>query len=385
MYRLSIFPILSDGRYLDEIDITNYIEKGGMKKIQQSVDSSDYSIRKNYNSIRLKLLNHGNIFSIKSDRSIFNQKRDGSIVRVSFIEGKSSSIVFEGIISDNGTYEDERKKLIRFTVISFESRFNRILEKNPKAQGVPLMASTALRTFLSNDEISPNFSITQFSIGLDFEIDSPEWFSNKNLSEAINSLLTATNSILFIRDRSFFVFPRDRVPEEGGAIFFGYNDKLRRTPMIFELKAINTGGQRVFNAVQVNGELIQDTPSIQENGFNELPAITIPFITNRTNIERIGHSIIAPFLYEKEEIEVKVLSKDVAKLFLGDFISLDFPSQVTKNDDQGFFSLAGMTIVGEAKMPRETGRIIPRAEKWMIYEKNENVNMLNCIMKLRKA
>ena len=136
MYKVTLFPFLGKRRYSDGVDITRYIEKNGLKKINQTIDSSDFSTQQSYNSIKLKLINHENIFSIDSIRSIFfSRVRDNSIIRISFINGDSETVAFEGRISDEGTYEDEAKKTIRFTVVSFESGFNKIIVKNPKVFG----------------------------------------------------------------------------------------------------------------------------------------------------------------------------------------------------------------------------------------------------------
>lgn len=384
MYSVDLFPSIPGGGTSKGRDITRYIEKNGLKKITQSVDSSDFSTEKNYNFIRLKLINHKNNLSINSTSSFFKGDRDGSIIRVTFTdEDGKKTIPFEGVIDDAGTYENESKRVIEFVVISFESLFSKVLVKNPKALNVPLTAKSALARFLSSDYLPEPLVMGGISVGINFDINIPEWFSNKTLKEAVDSLLLSTNSLLFINNRTVTVVPREKERKMGIPVFFGHNDKFRRSPVIFELKDINSGRQRVFNSIKVNETTSQDIHSIQMNGLKHLSSITAPYVNDSSTEIFIGRSIIRNFLYEKEELEIKVLSKDVQGLVLGDLISLDFNSRVEPTSGQRLLSVYDISTT--LMIPEETGRIIPRAANWEIYEKVENTKELNCTMKLRQV
>ena len=381
MYKVTLFPFINRRLYSDGIDITRYIEKDGLKKITQTVDSSDFSIERSYNAIRLKLINHNNIFSINSTDSLFRDTRDNSIIRITF--GEAEAIAFEGRIADEGTYEDEIKRTIQFRILSFESGFNKIITRNPKTSDEAITARGAIIRLLDNREITPIMAVGNISLGIDFEIDSPEWFSGKTLSQGLNSLMTATNSTLSIDDRVISVSPRQKRRVNNPPVFYGYNDKLRRFPMIFRLKAVNTGVQRVFNSIVINDHETRDLTSINQYGLKELSSLSIPFITSRDTAEAIGQNIIETFHHEREELEVLTLSQDIQSLNLGDIVSIDSPSRKVPISGEKFLALYGMRH--RPIIPIENGKIIPKAINWEIYEKNENTKELNCMIKLRRV
>lgn len=383
MYKVTLYPKTSNG-YSDGIDITQYIEKNGLKKITQTVDSSDFSTEKNYNFIRLTLLNHGQHFSINSTRSFFNETRDESRVRISFINDDGGvTVPFEGVINDTGTYEDEGKKTIRFTVLSYDSMFTRVFVKNPRQPNRPVSIVEAINLFLSNEFLPSSLTKGSVSVGFDVDIDDPSWFSQRTLSEALDALLLASGSILSIRGQAISVVPRGKRRREGLPVFFGYHDKKRRSPTIFKIGKINTGKQRVFNSIRVNETTVQNRNSILVNGLKDQSSLDIPFINDTSKENYIGEKSLAPFLWEKEELEITILSKDAQSIILGDLISIDFGPDVQKTQGQKLIPLYGITK--RPQMPIESGRIIPRAINWEIYEKIENTKELNCKIKLRQV
>ena len=98
----------------------------------------------------------------------------------------------------------------------------------------------------------------------------------KTLSESLSSLMVATNSILSITNRVISVSPRQKERVNNPPVFYGYNDRLRRTPMILKFESINTGVQRVFNSLTLNDFESRDITSINIYGFKELQAINHP-------------------------------------------------------------------------------------------------------------
>ena len=314
---------------------------------------------------------------------MFFETRDNSLIRIVFVDDGVQSTAFEGRISDEGTYEDESNKTIRFTVLSLESGFRKVIAKNPKVFGETLTAKNAVTTFLGNTEIIPAMTIGEIKLGVDFEIDNPDWFSGKTLADGLSSLMIATSSIMSINNMTISVFPRQKVRRSNVPVFYGYNDRLRRTPMIFNLRAVNTGVQRVFNSITVNEYESRDINSINKYGFKELEKLEVPFIFDRDAAEAIGTTIVNTFSQEKEELEVMILSKDSQGLNLGDIISIDSPSRKDSVSIGKMLALYGMRH--RPVIPLESGRIIPRVINWEIYEKNENTKQLNCMLKLRRV
>ena len=175
---------------------------------------------------------------------------------------------------------------------------------------------------------------------------------------------------------------RKKAREAAKRVFYGYYDKLRRSPIVLEIKSINTGIQRVFNSVEINEQIVRNYESIEIYGLKEIGVIQIPYISDRGKIFQIGEEILSGLIHQKEELEIKVLSKDVQGLLLGDSISIDFNSNVLKLDTQDFLPLYGLDR--SPTFPFEEGRIIPRAVLWEIYEKNEKCRDFNCMLKLRQ-
>ena len=381
MYKVELSPIIKKGQYADPIDITRFVDQRGLKKISQTVDSSDFSINRTTNSIRLTLINFNNIFSLHNNKSVFYNTRDESIITVSFVDdANKKTISFEGILDDSGTYEDEKMKKIKIVVASFEA----VLKKYSIPQiGQGLTFSQAIRSILSLDEIAGLLSIREIETGIDFIIDDKQWLETQNVFRAINLLLIVSNSIMQInKDRSITIRPRNNRGTEVKKVFHGYHNKQRQFPMILEINSINTGIQRVFNFIRINTREIRNNVSETRYGLKETQDINIPFIDDESKERQIGEAILSGFLFAKEELEIKVLSQDTRDLELNDIVSIDFHSEVKPLASQEFLPLYGITK--NAVFPFESGRIIPRALKWEIYEKNENPRDLNTVLKLRQ-
>ena len=79
-----------------------------------------------------------------------------------------------------------------------------------------------------------------------------------------------------------------------------------------------------------------------------------------------------------------VLSKDVQNVSLFDIISIDSPSFLQKSFGQELFPLYGEDIEDQV-MPRETGLHITPNIHWEVFEKIENPQKFNCMLKLRET
>lgn len=382
MYQVELSPITPTGGYSDPVDITRFVEQRGLKRISQSVDSSDFSLNRNINSIRMTLINYNRFFSVYSRESLFLGSRDESIVTISFIDKETGkkTVSFDGVIDESGTYENEKNKTIMFIITSFESVF--------KKHNIPLFEqglsfSGAFSSIFRLPEIAKRLSVRSINVGIDIVIDDKRWLESQNIFRAVNLLLIASNSIMQINtDRSISIIPRTGEERPSKKTFHGFYNKKRETPIILELNAINTGFQRVFNFIKINNREIRNNASEQLYGFKETEEIEIPFINDEAKEQEIGEAILSGFLFQKEELEIKVLAKDVQDIQLNDVVSVNFLSKVSKLEEQDFIPLYGLKK--NVVIPKEAGKTIPRALNWEIYEKNESPKDLNCVLKLRQ-
>ena len=387
-YRVYISPLIDESNYGEEVDVTSDLS-GGLSKIKQSIDNSDFSMGVfSYDSIKLKLNNNHERYSsgFEAYETIFPSGRDRAKVRVEFTTEDGDTInSFNGIIDEIATKEDDRNFRISFRILSTDA----IIRKHsiPGAQitnGITFR--NAIYRILNTNPINRLLNIDLANINLQFDdiIDDGSWFDSRSAKEAIDLLLLASGSILFVDENLNIIVTQRSTETEDTKTFFSANHPLRKSPVIFDMKSVNTGVQRIFNSIIVNNVRAIDRASVNFFGLKQRDVIEIPFITNQLTSFAIAQLILMEFRYPREEIQIKVLAKEVQELQLTDIVTIDHPKFVTKAIGQKLLPLYGTAIYGKAKYPRERGRQISRSINWVVYEKNEDPKRFEAILKLRK-
>lgn len=383
MYQVLINPRLSQGRYGESINVTRNVDIRGLTKISQKVDSSDFSIVQSYDSLRMKFINDQGRFSLGTNNTIFPYTRDESRVTVRFTDsGGVTHVSFQGLINDTATYEDERNRTIKLVVVSLDSVFKRVLCPNLFA-GITF--KRAFWLLLNQEMVMHNIIVLFENINpaVDRVISSASWFTNRTLQEGIDALLLLSNSRLYIDSlRRVHITSSEPVNEIKRA-FYGPYDTRRRSPIVLEIKDINTGDQRVFNSIEINENTILDQSSINTHGVRSVGSFDYPFVTDQTARE-LGRLIIENLLWPQEEIQIKVLSEFVQDIQLMDIVNIDSPSLVQTIGGQNFLPLFDSEEENQV-IAMETGKNITPNITWQVFEKVENPQSYNCVLKLRQT
>lgn len=332
-YQVLITPLVSNGVYGDEIDITkdvnidDYVKDNGISSIKREVDNGDFDFGVFvFDSINITCVNYDGTFSDPFDyRSIFKFGRDKAKVCVNFFDGtnNSSVISFKGLIDDRASKVDFSKSEIKMVVLSQDSIINRV-----KVAGGTLtngsMISTAIKTILDVPAITSvlNYDPLNINVMNDYVIDVASELENKTAKEALDLLLSASNSVLVIDDADNIIV-RSREFNSGNVFnFYGENDLLGRQNII-KIAEYNNGLQRAFNTVVIADMSASNLGLIEQYGDNK-KTLDFPFITNPDTHLQIARDILDYWKYPKIEMQITAKTSEVKHLRFFDLVSVDY-------------------------------------------------------------
>jgi hypothetical protein len=187
------------------------------------------------------------------------------------------------------------------------------------------------------------------SLGINQALDDKTSFENKTGFDAINLILAATNSVLYILDDTVYVAPRTA----GATVAFNFYGQASRTGAenIINIQNIRSGLNRVINNVTwSNTSLVeQDDTSVARYGvFNA--DISYDFMTNDTKRGNLLDSILQEFKNPKMELDISTpMSLSSLQVNLLDKVSIDYPVIYTSSDA---LPICGIAVCGSAKLPR---------------------------------
>jgi hypothetical protein len=316
--------------------------------IQKRLDISEYDIGIYTNSsLSLSLRNdHGKYSDVGGLNTIFTYKRSDSLVKITwdfsdfdFFAGGSFSndilgnevIVYQGLLNDDSTTMDLKDQNVSFNVLGLESILERATA--PDWVGTPpankscstlikLLLneanSKALRPVLTIDEnfITPNNNIL---------FDDLQVFENKTCREALNTILTASNSVFYIPVATPIVSGRGASPD---VMHHFYGPAARGGPEnIISIDDIRNGVNRTFNFVAWKDTNItsRDVSSISTYGVIK-KELQIDGITTQATRQSIVDAIKTEFGNPKQEFKVtSPLNSATLALSLADKVDIDFP------------------------------------------------------------
>ena len=378
-YSCHISPFLGNG-YGEEVDVTQYVLKNGFKKIEQTIDNSDYVIGAfSYNSINLKLTNHTGLFSFPvRPNSIFTNTRDRAIVTIRF----DDRIVFKGVINEEATKEDIHRATLKLQVLSEDS----ILRKTYISSGaIPARAkfSDAIRAIFKLSEISAILKLGNIDVLVDEEIDDTSALENRSCRDSINDLLNVAGSVMSVSNSVVTIGPRSTTAKSRN-IVYGDSDALRRRPVIFNIKDYNSGMHRLFNSVSINEHRVIDRGSIEVYVLRERENFEYPFLTDLEKINRVAMNILEEFRYPREEMKVLFLTEEIGDVKLSENLALDFTPLAKPSGNR--LPLYGSAKYGEGRYPFvNPGPNFPPTVLWTIYEKVERPQDYLTEIKLRRV
>lgn len=390
-YRILFTPLVSENVYGTTIDVTQDVDLTDFVKsigtIKREIDNGDYDIGIfTFGDITLNMVNYSRKFNSPHDAaSMFGFMRDRCKVEVVFYdEDGNSSTRFKGLINDDATRMDFATGIIRFKVLSLDSIFRQV-EVPAGAIVNGDLFSTAIKKILNVPAITTTltYSASNVTCDLDLEIDDGEVFSEVSAKEALEQLLLASNSILWI-DNTDTLHVQARTESAAAFYLYGEGDKHGREN-ILKIKDYNDGIQRAFSSVKVGDVVSTSEAWVAEYGFRQ-KEITLDCLTDETKQGLVANKVLDAFQVPKEELILTVSSNPVSDIELLDtvYVDNDFRNVPAQGDTE--LPMWGSIDWGSFNWAKTTGvlRIFPKT-KWKVVGIAENAKNFTVELKLRVA
>ena len=391
-YRVLFTPLVGINVYgatidvTQDVDLTDWIKSVG--SIKREVDNGNYDIGIfTFGDITLSAINHTRKFNAPDDsQSIFKFRRDRCKVEILFFDADgNSSTRFKGLINDDATRIDVEKELIKFRVLSLDSIFRQV---DVPAGSVVIgdLFSTVIKKVLNVPDITTTltYSASNINVDLDLAIDVGEVFSNITAKEALDVLLLASNSVLYV-DNSDVIHVKPRTESANVFLLFGGGDMYGRDNII-KISNVNNGLQRSFSSIKVNDNTTATNAAyVTEYGFKQ-KTLSLDFITTVSKEQQIADRILLEFHVPKDEIEVDVLSNDVKNIDLFDLVKIDYDYRASKHPADDLISMYGQADFDESYYAITSGsfKIRPK-EKWKVTSIKEEPKNMVTRLRLRRA
>lgn len=391
-YRILFTPLVGINQYGTTVDVTKDVDATDFVKsfgtIKKEIDNGDYDIGiYTFGDITLNMINHSRKFNSPVDPlSMFKFSRDKCKVDVIFYNTDNNNYSrFSGIINDDATKLDFSTSIIKFKVLSLDSIFRQV----PVAAGAIVAGDTfltAIKKILNVPAITNTMTYSATNISVDYNgtIDDGEFFSDQTAKEALDDLLLASNSILFVaNDKTVYVKPRT----ESAVLFnlYGHGDKYGRENII-KITEFNSGLQRTFSSIKVNANTVVTSDSwVEQYGFRQ-KSISLDFITNGVTEEAIATKILGAFSVPKMELKISALTSAVENIELLDLVCVDYPYRLTPDQTTGKLPIYGVAVYGTDYYPVSSGsfNILPNI-KWKVISIEEDPVKFITTLKLRQV
>jgi hypothetical protein len=327
-YKVEVTPLVRNDLYGDKVDISGSVEVGGIGKIRIGIDDNDFDVGIfNLGFIDLEVINFDGFFSAQDYyRTGFIHTRDKAIVEVTHIDTDSSETkFFTGFINDEFTREDFESGTVKFKILSKDSIFRKIFVDTGTIQG----GQTALEivTALLNRPSVTNFvNYNPSNINLAFNptIDVVEDIENVSMRTALNKVLLASGSILYIdRDDNIIIKDRTELQDKDYFHFYGAGDRLERTNFI-SIENYNTGLQRAFNGFKIGDKALKDDDVISVFNLREKSLDLDDIITDENTKDTILNYYLDNFKIPKKEFELVCRTKDIKDLYVFDPVTVAY-------------------------------------------------------------
>jgi len=391
-YRVLITPLVSEGVYGTTIDITQDIDMTDLIKsfgnVKQEIDNGDYDIGIfTFGNLTMNAINYQRKFNDHTDAdSIFPFDRDKAKVVIQYRDADANQITqFKGLINEDATRQDTVKDLVRFKVLSLDSIFRQVNVPSGAIVAGDLF-STAIKRVLNVPTITDvlTFSASNINVNLDIAIDDGEVFSDVVVKTALDDLLRASNSILYIdiNDNIIVADRSENLPLY--ALFGGGDDHGREN--ILSIKKLNNGTHRVFNSVKVGDtEVTTDTAWVSENGFRQ-KTYSFDFITTASKEKQIADRISNHFRVPKMECEIVVITEDVKQTRLLDIVRIGFDFRATPDPESDVVPIYGVAEYDTDFYPHAAGSFrITQNIRWKVIGISTNAKKFTTTLKLRQT
>lgn len=399
-----IKPFDDQGVYTEFEDVSRYVTK--ISSVSQNLDLEDYQIGVFKNSsFNLSLKNETGRFSdVDSSESMFKFLRSGSLVRITYTIGDEQIQagvmvagdaivgeeveVFKGLLNDEATKQGVKDDVITFTVIGLESLFNQTTVQDVfPTLSVSDLLSVTLFKILDQPRITDLLVVDQANITptLDQVPDDISFIETMSVKEALDEILFATNSVLYILEDTIYVTPRTETLD----LIETWHGPASQTGVenIIDIKEINNGRHRLFNVFRWADTNIARVDSTSKSTYGaRIKEITTDFFTNLTKRTNLLDDFLAEFKDPKEEFMLTTpFNYDSLDIKLLDKTNLDYPT-VLVAESSGELPICGIAICGQAQLPRGWfGFVRDETFFYKVIQKSHDLNKFVSTFKLRRA
>jgi len=392
-YQVLITPLVSVDTYGSEIDVTQdvdvseFIGAGAIGRIKREVDNGDFDFGVfTFSNIVLRAINSSGRFNDPQDwRTIFRYSRDQAKVTLKFFDADEvSRIVFKGIINDEGSVVSIENESVSLPVLSNDSIIKTVTV-SAGAITTGTLYSDAIKQILNTPRVTNvlTYSAGNINPALDLTIDDGSAFDNVLAKTALDELLIASNSIMYV-NASNEIIVRDRVPSTSSPKqFYGPGDTQGRENII-QLKSYNTGVHRMFNIVKVNDTASKETDYISTFGARQKD-ITLDFVTDSTKEAQIAANISNEFKMSKLEFELVTDTETAQGIDIYDPVQVDFQPRLAPADSNKL-PVYGQAKYGSVVYPFEDiSVLISSANVYKVIGITENPKNFTTTLKLRQV
>lgn len=310
--RAYLAPRNYDNTYDAWINVTRYVDSSNIGQSSKSIDSDDFSIgfyeesnvRIAFDNLEAKFTDGRGFFEGKVvDQS--KVKIVAGYISVNAPDDASAAefeTTFEGVIDERATALDTDRESAQFQILAYSSIIRR-LQADPGAVTNGQTFQVALFNLLNRTEINQLLTVDLDNINpqVNETVDVATWFSGKQLTDAVNRLLYASNSVMRVTNNTIYISGR----VESSTVRFQFFGKGSNKPAnIYSLKNFNSGTKRVITRLTINGTTIEASSDLISRYGSQAKTIDLGFLTDTTKVGIVGADIIDEFAYPKQEMEL---------------------------------------------------------------------------------
>lgn len=323
-YKKEIQVLTSANTYSEAIDITDRLVKDGLGGITQQLDGEEYDFGKvAFGDLEIELENiNGDFTHLKlSSNSIFLYDRDKTRFTLKYFDQTGvERIRFKGLIREDSIRQDFKNGTISMIVTGVDSILNTTLIPTGTISNGDGFLDAMESVFDLPDVAAVIPRSTSSTVSLDLAIDDGTAFDGIPAIDAIQALLIASGSTLFVDpDDGFLIQGRDTAPGGDGLMLF-VTDPADRDNVI-NFFDINTGYHRVFNSIDVDGTVSRHGGSINLYGLRE-KSISVPGINSIVKREQIGQNIVTLMKDAKIEMQITMETEKTARIKINHEVTL---------------------------------------------------------------
>ena len=381
------------GVYSGFQDVTKYVNLSGLGNVSQKLDNSQYDVGVFRNTnMSISLTNENGKFSDPSVlQSIFINKRIDSIVKVEWRESDDlpicgsavcgdailggDEVLFYGLLNDIASSQNIRDQIIKFSVQGLESIFDRV-ETNYSSLSVSDNFSTTIYNLLNQSAITALMTVSQsnISVGIEQVPDVITDLQETTVKEALDLLLEASNSVLYVNvaDQTVYVKPRTAAASVTHN-FYGQASEIGNENIV-NIAQVTTGLNRSFNFWKWQGTTLtaKSQSSIDEYGVRK-KELNNDLLTNTTKRSNLLNNFNSEFGEPKQELKLTTyLDYSTTNLFLLDRVDIDYPTFFEPTEDD--LPLFGTAVFGTDKFPIGQWNLkIDTATNWKIIGRRVNL------------